>query len=81
MLAKTTQVVLVYKSQKKIKMNCIFRDEISEFVKLKVDDILSVFNENFKSTYGEYPEIDQQNAWKSSVIYLQEVLNDKELYN
>ncbi len=62
-------------------MNCIFHDKISEFIKLNANDLLDVFTENFKLVYGESPGIEQVKAWESSVVYLQEALNNVDLHN
>jgi DUF2075 family protein len=62
-------------------MNCIFHSKIGEFVEQDSNELLNVLRENFKLVYGEYPGIEQIMAWESSVVYMQEGLNNNELHN
>ncbi len=66
------------KSAKNINMNCVYVNKIGNFVTSNSDEILKLFKNNFKD-YGENPEIEQQNAWESSIRYLRGVLDDNRL--
>jgi len=60
--------------------NYIFRDKISNFVSQDINSLLSSFKNKFQEIYGNLPEIEQVMAWKSSILYLQQALNDADLY-
>ncbi|HOL87552.1 MAG TPA: DUF2075 domain-containing protein [Defluviitoga tunisiensis] len=61
-------------------MNHIYLGKVEKFVKEKSDIILDIFKDNFKESYGEYPDIEQLKAWKSSINYLKTALDDKSIH-
>ena len=54
---------------------------IERFVKENSNDILNRFKNKFRKAYNENPNIEQVKAWESSINYLQEALDDQNIYD
>ena len=60
-------------------MNYIYLSTVEEFVKKSSGEIINSFIEQYKEVYGAVPEIEQRNAWKSSIDYLKKVFDTKDI--
>ncbi len=60
-------------------MNSIYIDCIKNFINL--NDLLNTFKNNFKDIYGDYPNIEQQKSWETSINFLKIALNHNELHD
>ena len=61
-------------------MNYIYVDKIKNFVNYDSKELLNVFKSNYKKFYGKL-ELQQQNAWESSIKYLQNIFNSDQISN
>jgi|Deesub1362B_J571_1020462.scaffolds.fasta_scaffold02165_4 hypothetical protein len=59
--------------------NQIYVGKIRDFIQKNDDDLLSTFKNGFWNVYGEDADIQQINAWKSSIAYLKQVFNNQNL--
>ncbi len=62
-------------------MNNIFTGLIRDFIVKDSNILLYAFKNSFRIIYGDQPDIEQINAWKSSIDFLKEALNYNELHN
>lgn len=56
--------------------NCFYNSKVSDFVETPISTIISVLEDNHKLFNNDNDITKQRNAWKSSLTYLQKILNE-----